>query len=319
MDGMFYQQPMNDAEQAVWSFFVNQVAYIEREVYQVQYPNIRYPGLIPVDTSADRWTQVVTYFSQDRIGAANWFAANAQDVPLVETTRNAFSTTVHMAAVGYGYNDEELAVAARLGLNLTTDKANIARRAAEEFIDQVALFGDATAGFTGLVNSSAVTSSTAPNGAAASPLWSSKTANEILNDVNNILLGIYTTSLTVETADTLLLPLTQFSNINTMLLSPNIPMTVLQWIRQNNAYTVETGQELTVRGLRGLETAGAGSTARMIAYRRAPEVVKFHMPMPFEFMPPWRKGPMRYEVPGRFRLGGVDIRRPGAFRYLDGI
>lgn len=319
MDGMLYQQPMTDAEQAVWNFFVSQVSYIERQVYQIQYPNIRYPGLIPVDTSADRWAQTVTYFSQDRIGSANWFAANAQDVPLVETTRNQFATTVHMAAVGYGYNDEEIAIAARLGLNLTVDKANIARRAAEEFIDQVALFGDATAGFTGLINAPGVTTVTAPNGASASPLWSTKTPNEILADVNNALLGIYITTLTVETADTLLLPLTQFSNINTTLLSPNIPMTILQWIRQNNAYTVETGQPLDVRGLRGLETAGAGGTARMIAYRRAPEVVKFHMPMPFEFMPPWRKGPMRYEVPGRFRLGGVDVRRPGAFRYVDGL
>src|SRR6059058_5788333 len=148
--------PMSDAEQSVWSFFVNQVAYIEKEVFQIPYPEIRYPGLIPVDTSANRWTQVVTYFSQDRIGTAGWFAGQAQDVPMVETTRNAFSTTVHMAAVGYGYTDEEIAVAAQLNLNLTVDKANIARRAAEEFIDQVAMFGDTSTGLSGLVNASGV-------------------------------------------------------------------------------------------------------------------------------------------------------------------
>ncbi|MGC3519534.1 major capsid family protein [Pseudomonas aeruginosa] len=28
---------------------------------------------------------------------------------------------------------------------------------------------------------------------------------------------------------------------------------------------------------------------------------------------------MRWEVPGIFRLGGVDIRRPAEVRYTDGI
>ena len=120
-------------------------------------------------------------------------------------------------------------------------------------------------------------------------------------------------------ADTMLLPLTQHVDIATRRMSVDNDTTVLQWIRQNNAFTLETGRPLTIRALRGLETAGSGSTARMIMYRRAPDVVKMHMPMPFQFRQPWRKGPLRYEVPGIFRLGGVDIRRPTAFRYYDGI
>lgn len=44
-----------------------------------------------------------------------------------------------------------------------------------------------------------------------------------------------------------------------------------------------------------------------------------HMPMPFRFLEPWRTGPMLYEVPGIFRLGGVDIKRPKAVRYRDGL
>jgi len=33
----------------------------------------------------------------------------------------------------------------------------------------------------------------------------------------------------------------------------------------------------------------------------------------------WRDGPMLWKVPGIFRFGGVDIKRPGAFRYVDGL
>jgi hypothetical protein len=124
---------------------------------------------------------------------------------------------------------------------------------------------------------------------------------------------------TIETADTLLLPLAQFNDISTRRVSTDLPMTVLEWLMRNNAYTAQTGRPLTVRALPRLDTAGAGGTARMVAYRRAPDVVKLHIPMPFRFLPPWRTGPLRYDVPGIFRLGGVDIRKPAAFRYLDGV
>jgi hypothetical protein len=57
----------------------------------------------------------------------------------------------------------------------------------------------------------------------------------------------------------------------------------------------------------------------MVAYRRDPSVVKMYMPMPFRFLPVWQTGPIIFEVPGIFRLGGVDVRRPKAMRYVDGI
>jgi hypothetical protein len=71
--------------------------------------------------------------------------------------------------------------------------------------------------------------------------------------------------------------------------------------------------------MRGLDTAGAGGTARMVAYRRDPNVVKLHIPMPHRFLPVWQSGPIRWEVPGIFRLGGTDVRRPKEMLYVDGL
>jgi hypothetical protein len=48
-------------------------------------------------------------------------------------------------------------------------------------------------------------------------------------------------------------------------------------------------------------------------------VLKMHIPMPHRFLPVWQTGPMRFDVPGIFRLGGLEIRRPKAVRYVDGI
>jgi hypothetical protein len=41
--------------------------------------------------------------------------------------------------------------------------------------------------------------------------------------------------------------------------------------------------------------------------------------MPHQFMPVFQKGPLRWEVPGVFRLGGLDIRRPAEVKYRDNI
>lgn len=57
----------------------------------------------------------------------------------------------------------------------------------------------------------------------------------------------------------------------------------------------------------------------MIAYRKDPQVLKAHIPMPHRFLPVYQDGPLHWVVPGVFRLGGLDIRRPKEVRYIDGI
>ncbi|MQX94861.1 DUF2184 domain-containing protein [Sinorhizobium medicae] len=311
----------HDAQQVAMSFLIRQASLIEPTVYAMKYQDIQYPSLIPVDTSAPEWIQSVTYFSMDSVGQAQWFSGLAHDVPKVELTREKFETTVSMAAIGYGYTLEELGTAQLLGMNLTSEKASSARRIAEEKIDQVAFVGDTGKGFSGLVNASMPTATTAPaDGAGSATTFASKTPDQILRDINGQLTGIFTGTLGAEIADTLLLPYSVLLDLSTRRIDAVNQTTILEWIERNNIYTRTTGQPLTIRGVFGfLDTAGAGSTKRMVAYRRSPEVLKMHMPMPFRFLQPWQTGPIKFDVPGIFRLGGVDIRRPKAVRYLDGI
>lgn len=313
--------PIMDAQQLAMSFLIRQASLIEPTVYQMRYQDIQYPQLVPVDTSAPEWIQSVTYFSMDSVGQAQWFSGLAHDVPKVELTREKFETGVSMAAIGYGYTLEELGTAQLLGMNLTSDKASAARRAAEEKVEQVAFVGDALKGFTGLVNASTPTATTAPaDGAGSATTFASKTPDQALRDINGQLTGIFTGTLGAEIADTLLLPYSVLLDLSTRRIDAVNQTTLLEWIERNNIYTRTTGQPLTIRGVFGfLDTAGSGSTKRMVAYRRSPEVLKFHMPMPFRFLAPWQTGPIKFDVPGIFRLGGVDIRRPKAVRYLDGI
>ena len=300
--------------QAALGFVVSQTSHIETQVYNVQYPDIQYPGLIPVDTSAGDWAKSVTNYSSDKHGAAGWINGNADDVPLAGTSKSKFEAPVWMAGIGYSYGLEEINHAVQLGINLPADDAMAARRAYEEFVDGVALTGDTGKNVTGLFNSTAV-----PQAAATTGTWSTATADQILGDVNDAIALVHSNTNTVAYADTLLLPYTEFNRIATKRLGADMSMTVLDFLRQANLYTATTGQPLLIRGMRGLDTAGTSANKRMIAYRRSPEVLKLHIPMPHRFLPVFQPSALRFEVPGIFRLGGLDIRLPREMAYIDGL
>jgi hypothetical protein len=309
-----------DAQQRALSFLTNQANRIEREVYEVRYQDIQYQQLVPVDMTGPEWVNGITYFSSDAVGRASWFHGKADDVPHADVTREKFETTVSMAAIGYDYDLEELGRAMTLGINLQTDKANAARRVAEEFIDRVAIFGDTTKNYTGLANNGSVTAgSAAATGTGSATTFASKTPDNVLADINGVITGGFTGTLGSEMVNTILLPYTQLLDLATRRIDTVNQTTILEWVERNNVYTRQTGQPLLIRGVWGLETAGSGSTARMVAYRRAPEVLVLYMPMPFRFMPAYQQGPLRFEVPGIMRISGVEVRRPKAMRYLDGI
>ena len=306
-----------DAMQSNLGFVTSQTSHIEAGVYRIKYPDIQYQSLIPVDTSANPWSKSVTYFSMDGRGQAGWISGKANDIPLVGTSMEKFETSVYMAGIGYDYGLEEVGQAQMMGVNLGNEKAMVARRAYEEMVDAVALTGDAEKGFEGLFSYTGVTADTAPNGAGGNPEWSTKTPDEIIADVNAMLIAINSATNTVAMADTVLLPVANLQLIASTRLT-DTAMTILDFIKKANVYTATTGQELTIRGARGLATAGAAGVARAVAYRRSPEVLKLHIPMAHRFLPVQVIG-LQYVIPGIFRLGGLDIRLPKEVRYMDGV
>lgn len=299
--------------QAATSFIVSQRAHIETEINRTVYPDIQYPALIPVDTSANPFTQTVTYYSQDMFGKADWINGNADDIPIAGTERTSFKTSVYTAAIGYGFGWEEVNQAMRDGVSLQTEDAAAARRAYEEMVDRVALYGDTDKGFKGIANYTGVTIVAAPVGA-----WATATDAQILNDFNTLITGQGQATKYTSLADTVLMPIEALTLLGTRRLG-DTTINLLAWLMENNVYTQLTGQRLTIRTVRGLETAGAGSVRRIIAYRRDPQVLKMHIPMPHRFFPVFQDGPLHWVVPGVFRLGGVDIRRTSEVRYMDGV
>lgn len=307
-----------DNQQAL-SFLVSQQTFIEAEVYRIQYPEILYPQLLFVDTSANEWAKSITYFSLDHVAQAEWFSGTATDMKLAELNRQKFEQGIEMAGIGYRWSLEEIGQAMMLGINLPNEKAIAARRAYEEFMDRIVRFGDSRKSFTGMLNSPLIPRATAAaTGSGGSTQWVNKTADQINFDVQQALLSVYQGSSTVELADTILLPIQNMQLLSDTRI-PNTPITALEYLRTANLYTHTTGRPLTIRGILNLETAGQGGSARMLAYRNDRMVVKVHLPMPHRFLEIWRQGPIEYLIPGIFRTGAVEWRRPLAAQYVDGI
>jgi hypothetical protein len=308
-----------DTPQQALGFLQSQTAYIEAEVYRIQYPEVIYQQLIPIDSSAGEWAKSVTYYSLDKVGQAEWLNATASDMPYADINRAKYEQGIEMAGIGYNYNLEEIGQAMMIpGLNLSGERAESARFAYEMFMDNHAYRGSTPKHITGLFNNTTVTVVTSATGASGSSHWSVKTADEIITDVQNALTGVYEGSLTVEMADTVLLPIGEMQRLANIRI-PNTYGNALDYLAKYNIYTYTTGAPLTIRSVLGLDSAGADGGGRMVVYRRDPRVLKMHVPMPHRFLPVFQRTATTFDVPGIFRVGSVEIRRPGAMRYVDGI
>lgn len=309
---------INDAQGAL-SFLTQQAAVVEAEIYRTKYEDIQYPQLISIDTTAGEFAKTIEFYSMDQVGKANWFNHLAKDVPNADVNMTKYSHQVEMAAIGYRYTTEELGYANRLGIGLDTERAGAARRAYEEFIDDIVRIGNTDKNMTGLFNDANVGTANVAGADANARLWANKTPLQIIADINEALTSVYTQSRRIEMANTLLLPIGAFTYIATTPMSVDNTMTILDYILRSNVYTAVTGAPLTVRAVNGLEDAGPGGVGRMVVYRNTRDVARLHLPVPLRFLAPMRSGPMIYEVPGYFKTGGVEIRLPGAVRYRDGI
>jgi hypothetical protein len=308
---------LNDA-QIGYAFLTPQLYRIEAEVYMTKYPSFDIARFMTVDSSGDMWDVGTLVYSMDQVGQAEFLAGAAFDMPYASTKISQATRAFHLAGIGYEWNTQEMQRAAKLGRSLSSDKAMAADLAQRRFIYGVAMTGATPSGasekgWTGFVNDgNAPSAQVAADGTGSSRLWSAKTADQILRDINEAITAVETGTAETFVADTLVLPTTRYNYVATTRID-NTGSTILQFLQANNA----AGEGLRILKSRALETAGTGSTTRMVAYANMPQVLKFHLPGPHQFLPPFQKSSMTYEVGGIMNVGGVEVRVPKAMVYRD--
>lgn len=301
-----------DAQQAA-GFVVPQLYRTHSRVFETKYPAFDYAGLVPVNTDGDMWDIGTLVYSGDIAGAAAFISGKGFDIPNASVNFSQGVSAFHLAGAGYELSLQEVNRSARMNIPLGERKASAARLVSQKFVYDRVMTGSTEKNTKGLINNGSVPAANATTGS-----WGSATVAQILADVNQVLGDVITNSGETAMPNTLLLPTTRFLTLNNTQLS-NVDGSILKFIGENNSYTAMTGQKLDIRPNRDLETAGASSTKRMVAYEKSPDNMEFFLPGLFEFLPPFAISSMSWRVDGIMNVGRVEVYRPKTMSYRDGI
>lgn len=303
--------PHMDAEESI--FFARQLQSVKAKSYDVKYAELKARRLIPVSGDAGEGAETIKYEQFDHVGMAKIIASYADDLPRADIKGKEFVSVIRGVGAAYGYSLQEVRAAKFANKPLQQRRADAARRAVEQKLNSVGFSGDSAHGLYGLLNHPNISTVTIPaDGTGASALWSTKSADLILRDMN--LVANFPTENTkgVEIPDTLLLPLEQYNLIATKRIGVDSNMTVLKYFLETSPYikAVEWVEELNGSG-----TAGADVIQ---AYKRDPEKLTFEIPMDFVAHDPQPKG-LEFEIPCEARTGGVIVYYPLSICKGEGI
>lgn len=300
---------------AALSFLQQQAAHIESEVYRLEYPQLKYSTLVPLDPSAPDWTKVVMFRAIDARGELKVFGPNSTDVPTADIAASQGFHEVKTAALGYTYTIEELGFAMLNNVNLDGEKAQAVRDLTEQGLNRIYLLGHDDIG-EGLYTSGNVATDTAA-GTLASLVADIPTngAQPILDFFGAAYNDVYLDNTnTVHRPSHFVLPPDQMQLLmRTMLSTQNASnLTVLEFLRKNFP-DMSFEDDILLKGI------GAGGTDRMSVYKKDLRVVKGHDVMPLRFLAPATADNVNFKVPALVRTGGTEWRIPAAAQYIDGV
>lgn len=317
--------------QAQLGFLIGQLTYVEQEVLRQPYPEIKYPSVLTVDTSAPDYVESIAFKVLDYKGEPAPIGDVSHDFPLAEIATKVGGVDVVQAGLGYTYTQIEVGKAQQMAstvgfggaINYLAEKPIATRTLTEQWLDRVAFVGDArwpslaTGGLLKYPGVPVVATGTLLGGAnktiaAILAAGGETAANEILTLLNNAILRVYGTQTNSIFRPThILLPLIEYGLLTTFRI-PNTSETLVSYL--------ERVLKITIEPILLAATAGAGGGNRMMIYTKNAQFAKFHLPMPFMLNAPIPShGGLRFEAAGVVRTAGTELRIPASHLYVDNI
>lgn len=293
------------------AFLSQQLEQVEAEVYRIEYPELKFRQLIPVDNGYNPGVETISFYEYDIFGQAKFISNYAQDLPTANIRGEKFSSNVESIGSSYYYSTQDLRAAAMARLPLSSELGQAAMKFIERKMDHAAALGQSELGMIGFANHPNVPVDTASDNGSGSTHWEDKTADQILFDLHQLALAVWEETFELHTPNTIVMPTSLYGLIATKRIGVETGNTVLKMFLGMNEWVKN------VYSWNRLETAGADGGPRVIAYDRDPKVAKVAIPMEAVQYEPERKS-LTYSVPMEARFGGTLIRTPLAMRYLDG-
>ncbi len=287
-------------------FLERQLEFIRPQVFETAYADIKYPTILPVTSEAGNAAQTYTYRIMDATGEFKLIADAADDLPRSDISQVEKSIVIRSFGGSFGYTVQELRAAQMANVALEQRRASAVRRAYEEKVEQVAMFGEASANLAGFFNNATVD-------VIAADKWftdSGTTSQDMLDLLNYGADAMVNATQMKEQPDTLLLPYNDYAVISKRRNSDSSDSTVLEYFLRTNPYITNVAPILQ------LDKAKSGlNTNRMVVYKRDPQKLELHIPQPLELFPPQQRG-LEFIVPAHARVGGVALYYPKSVIYV---
>jgi len=317
MDGGIVQA-MNvgviDADGAI--FFQRQLEHIKAKSYDVKYAELKARTLFPVSNEAGKGVDTIVYETYDAVGMAKIINAYSDDLPSADIAGKETRVPVRSVGNSYKYSIDEIQSAELTGLPLNQKRANASRKGVELKINNVAFYGDAPSGLSGLFDNPNIPTGAVVNGGSGTP-WTTKTPEQILFDINDLFADIFESTKMVERPDTLMLPPSQWSYIMSTPRSINSDTTIAQYLVSNSPFLKSLEDIIAVNECSDAENPLLASDA-MVAYCRDADKLELEIPVEYEAFPPQEKN-LNFVVPARARIAGLNIYYPLSLAIATGI
>ncbi len=305
------------------AYYVNQLDNLDKKLYEPLY-STTWGRDIKLRTGITMANES-TSFIRSTIGAVGtqsatgkpWISPNTTTLPGVSINGERVVMPLRLLGQEVSYSSVELERSQLLGQSVDAQKFNALNTIYQMATDEMVYIGDSGVGATGLVNSALVTTGAVANGASASPLWTSKTPDEILKDVNDMITAAWSASGFAVCPDTLLLPPTQFAYIVSQKISSAGNVSILTFLQDNSISLSVNGRKLEIQPLKWLTGRGAAGANRMIAYTNDIDRVRFPM-VPIRRETPYYLG-IKFNAPYTWAFGEVEFVFPETAIYRDGI
>ena len=253
----------------------------------------------------------------------NFVGKNSNAIAGIALDIGKTSQPLYLWAMEIGYTIPELLSAQQLGRPVDEQKFKGMQLKHQMDIDEMVYIGDTVVGKEGLLNSSLVTAGFVDPGVSTTTQWTTKTADEILEDVNTLIQECWQSSGYAICPSKLLLPPAQFAYITSQKVSTAGNVSILTFLEDNSIALKVNGKKLDIQPCKWLTgrgvAAGSPSTAtdRMVCYTQDVDRVRYPMV-------PLQRTPLEYrslyQLTTYFgRLGCVEFVYPETIRYADGI
>ena len=310
-----------DADNTI--FFERELTHVMARVFEKEYPALEALQILPMDRSASPADRTILWHEFDAAGVAKITANYGDDAPRVDVFGTEHVATIRGIMAAYGFSVQDIREAQKVGRSLEQRKANAAKTAIEQKKNTIGFYGDRQHGLRGLFttpNTNDVTASTPAAGSSADLSWSadsSKTPDEILADMSNLLDSVRNATNGVHRATHLVIPANSYAYIKNTPRSAGSDKSILTWFMDQNP-GVEVMDSYTFQAVTALPSGTSGTNSVAMAYVKDPDLLAMAVPMAFTQHPPQSRN-LEFVINVEERNGGVIVWKPLTISFMEGV